>query len=150
MSAPQLLADLRQRGVRVRVLGDRLRIDGPAGSLPTEFVEQVRRHKEAVTAELARERWAADPRPDLGDSPLWTRLLPLAYARDGADPNGLFGALHGLRCCGARLIVDDGRLRLTRGEMDPAEYAADRARYLVPHSDALRALLVSAAPGPEE
>ena len=51
---------------------------------------------------MSADRFLADPRPDLGDGRLWSALLAAAYALDGDDPAGLFGALHGLRSCGAR------------------------------------------------
>lgn len=43
----------------------------------------------------------ADPRPDLGDGVLFSRLLAAAHAHDGTDPAGLYGALHGLCCWGS-------------------------------------------------
>lgn len=86
--------------------------------------------------------WTADPRPDLAtDSALWARLLALAYAHDGDLPGGLFGALHGMRCMGAGLLLVNGRCKLVHGEMVKADYDADRARYLVEHKAALVELL---------
>ena len=82
-----------------------------------------------------------DPRPDLtADSVHWRRLLTAAAA-DRADPHGLYGVLDGVRCCGAALRVEDGRLRLTAGELAAAEYALIRERDLRPHTATLRALL---------
>ena len=57
-----------------------------------------------------------DPRPDLADdSRLWDAVLISARKHD-PDPEGkrsLFGLLHGLRCCGARLKwTTKGTLRL--------------------------------------
>ena len=64
----------------------------------------------------------ADPRPDLvGDHARWLTLLELAYRRDGADPNGVFGALNGIRCCGAAITSSGGAKpawRLTRRRDD--------------------------------
>ena len=83
-----------------------------------------------------------DPRPDLAaDSDLWARLLAMAYDLDGDLPGGLFGALHGMRCCGAGLVLVNGRCKLVPGEMLKADYEADRARYLVEHKAALVELL---------
>lgn len=116
----------------------------------------------ALAARLARDGrfcpappeppWT-DPRPDLaGDHGRWTVLLALAWALDGADPHGVFGALHGIRCGGAALVTDaqprdlahDGpplRWRLTRGELPEPEWQAYRARWLWPHKDVLTKLL---------
>jgi hypothetical protein len=44
MTAPELLADLRARGIRVRVVGDRFRL-APLGVLTPELLEVVRQHK---------------------------------------------------------------------------------------------------------
>ena len=81
----------------------------------------------------------ADPRPDLADGGLYARLLAAAHRLDGDDPAGCFGALHGLRCCGARLKLDFGRAVLVAGECE--DYAELRARYLLPRADRVRALL---------
>lgn len=68
-----------------------------------------------------------DPRPDLvGDTAAWTQLLVIAATVLGEDDN-LFGALHGLRCCGCGLQrAQDGAWRIVAGQMDAAEYQADR------------------------
>ncbi len=92
---------------------------------------------------MTAARWLADPRGDLADGPLYGRLLATAYALDGDDPTGTFGVLHGLRCCGARLALDFGRARIVAGEMGRDEYAADRARWLLPRADELRRLLTA-------
>ena len=83
-------------------------------------------------------QWIHDPRPGLPYSRLWARLLALSFDE---DPNGLFGALHGLRCMGAALVVTPKRIALGPGEMTEDAYQADRARYLVPHKDKLIGLL---------
>ena len=93
------------------------------------------------TLDWERKQWTADPRgADLEDSELWNSLLARAYAIDADDPNGLFGALHGLRCCGAALVVDRRGVRLVKGELGD-EYALLRKQYLMPHRDRLRRLL---------
>ncbi len=96
----------------------------------------------------------ADPRPDLvGDHARWLLVLELAYHRDAADPEGVFGALFGARCCGARIEhMDDDwtlkpegpppRWRLARGEIPADEWAAIRARWLLPHRAALVEILL--------
>jgi hypothetical protein len=78
-----------------------------------------------------------DPRPDLPDSPLWGPLLAAAW-REGA---AVYGALHGLRCLGAGAEAAGAGLRLVAGEIDPAEYAELRRRWLLPHLATLRRLL---------
>jgi len=95
----------------------------------------------------------ADPRPDLkGDHGRWTVLLALAWASDGLNPNGVYGALYGVRCCGAAIETDaqpldltpEGpalRWRLTRGEIPESEWQAHRTRWLWPHKDVLVRLL---------
>ena len=96
----------------------------------------------------------ADPRPDLiGDHARWLLVLELSYHRDAADPEGVFGALYGARCCGARIehLDDDWTLkpegpsprwRLARGEIPADEWAAIRARWLLPHRAALEEFLL--------
>lgn len=95
----------------------------------------------------------ADPRPDLtGDHARWELALELAYRRDAADPEGVFGALLGARCCGAAIehLDDDWSLRpeeaacwrLARGEIPAAEWAAIRTRWLLPHRAALAEILL--------
>jgi len=87
----------------------------------------------------------ADPRPDLdADHARWLALLELAYCRDGADPYGVFGALNGIRCCGAAITSSGGAnpaWRLTRGELPATEWQAIRAKWLMPHLKALQDLL---------
>jgi hypothetical protein len=95
----------------------------------------------------------ADPRPDLkGDHGRWTVLLALAWASDGLNPNGVCGALYGVRCCGAAIETDvqpldltpEGpalRWRLTRGEIPESVWQACRTRWLWPHKDVLVRLL---------
>lgn len=80
-------------------------------------------------------------------------VLELAYRRDAADPEGVFGALFGARCCGARIEhLDDNwtlkpkgpspRWRLVRGEIPADEWAAIRTRWLLPHRAALAEILL--------
>ena len=95
-----------------------------------------------------------DPRPDLtADSPAWQALLELAFLLDGEAPDGLFGALHGVRCCGARLVPADGtrpagpagagcRIAPGDGYLGGARaWATDRERWLVPAADVLTPML---------
>jgi hypothetical protein len=87
----------------------------------------------------------ADPRSDLADDHArWLALLELAYGRDGADPCGVFGALVGIRCCGAAITISGGERptwRLTRGEMTATEWQAIRTKWLMPHLTVLKELL---------
>jgi hypothetical protein len=48
MTASKLLADLRTRGVRIDVTGDKLLVDAPEGVLTAELVEWLREHKTEV------------------------------------------------------------------------------------------------------
>ncbi len=84
-----------------------------------------------------------DPRPDLAaDSPAWSDLLLHAWALDHVDPEGLFGALDGLRCLGASLVVRSaGGMRVSNGRIPMAEYAELREKWLRPRADRLIALL---------
>lgn len=93
--------------------------------------------------EVEREDGITDPRRfDLPeDTELWTGLLSRAHALDGEASQGLFGALHGLRCFGARLQSTRTGMRLSPGDMTRAEYRVLREEYLVPHAGVLRRLL---------
>jgi hypothetical protein len=68
-----------------------------------------------------------DPRPDLaGDSWLWEELFRLCLegGPEAAVEKELYGSLHGLRCCGARLyLAEDSRLKLGPGtELAAAQF----------------------------
>jgi hypothetical protein len=83
-----------------------------------------------------------DPRPDLRrDSEWWTSLLMLAYIPGPADPQGVFGVLHGLRCLGASLARSNRQLRISHGEIPEAEYADLRRDWLVPQGTTISQLL---------
>jgi hypothetical protein len=91
-----------------------------------------------------RARLTADPRADdcPEDSLFWQDLMERSYAYDGHDARGLFGALHGFRCLGARLERRPaGGYRLVPGEIPDREYQRLRAEWLLPHRDALIRLL---------
>ncbi len=89
--------------------------------------------------------YPTDPRPDLAtDSDRWRVLLVCAWQHDNESVDGLFGALEGIRSCGARLepIGATGVCRLTRGvQISDTTWAAWRGRYLVPHGAVLTRLL---------
>jgi hypothetical protein len=66
------------------------------------------------------QRAIYDPRPDLAtDSHLWEQLLE--YASRLAETE-IFGALHGLRCCGVQIALRGSYLILVPGELSPEEY----------------------------
>ncbi len=91
-----------------------------------------------------------DPRPDItADSAYWQSLLMTTRALERSDSDNpadnthsLYGALHGLRCGGARLELNGGKLRLLPGDWGD-EYRELREKWLVPHADQLRRLLAS-------
>ena len=144
MTGISTLWDLRSLGAAVERAGEHLRVSPPEGrAIPRDLLARAKADKTSIWHELRREHMTVDPRSDLAlDHYLWMRLLNMAYDRDGIDVNGLAGALHGLRCCGAVLVRgDDGYLRLSLGEITAGEYAAFRERYLMPHADTLVALL---------
>jgi hypothetical protein len=68
---------------------------------------------------------------------LWPLLLHLAWRLDTA--------LEGLRAMGAEVVRNGDRLKMQCGSMDMAEYLKARDAYLLPHKDALVALLQEAA-----
>ena len=83
-----------------------------------------------------------DPRPDLqSDATLWGKLLVAAWEHDGERDltDSLFWTLQGLRCCGARLLREGGRVRLDGAGVEA--YAGIRERYLRRHAAALTGLL---------
>ncbi len=75
---------------------------------------------------------STDPRPELPhDSAYWTVLLRHAQWEDN---EAALGALHGVRCCGARISLQpSGVLRIEAGEGYLGNWAADRERWLAPH-----------------
>ena len=88
-----------------------------------------------------------DPRPDLSaDSLPWKRLLATAFTRDGDTANGVYGVLHGARCCGALLERRPDRWYVTRGAMDDGDWGAS-LRGLTSHKVAVITLLTSYVSG---
>jgi hypothetical protein len=54
MRAADLLDDLRRRGAVVCRVGDRVRVDAPAGTVPDELRSELRRHKPELLALLSQ------------------------------------------------------------------------------------------------
>lgn len=102
------------------------------------------RKAEVMAALAERERFTADPRPDLADdSALWAQLLTLAYDRDGERSDGLFAALHYARSWwDARLLPEGNGYRLVAEDHD-GEYASFRQSHLMPHREVLAAFLAT-------
>lgn len=103
-----------------------------------------------VSATPSRDDMATDPRPELTrDTPRWRRLLAVAFLVDGDHPEGLFGALHGLRCLGARLVAsgstEQGCRLLPPEGYDTRQWQADRQCWLLPHEEILMPLLAGLA-----
>jgi hypothetical protein len=55
MTAADLIKDLRQRGLRLRPNGDKLRIEGPARLLTADLRERLTEAKADILAALKRE-----------------------------------------------------------------------------------------------
>lgn len=90
-----------------------------------------------------------DPRPDLvADHAHWEDLLGRAWRLDAADPEGVYGALNGIRCCAARLErTQPAGWRIVRGdELSEQEWHDLRERWLLPHKDAITKLLGAPEP----
>jgi hypothetical protein len=152
MNAEELLQQLEQLDARLVVQGGRLFLDAPAGAVPEELLAALRTHKAELLARMAGSYRVNedidlrdDPRPDLaGDSEMWARLLRGAAEIDFDDPNGLFGALYGIRCCGATLEATARGWRIVRPEdMGTWEWEDLREQWLMPHRAALTALLAA-------
>ena len=92
-----------------------------------------------------------DPRPDLAeDTAYWTQVFVLALALDvkAKRDKALFGALHGMRCAGTRLVRSDKTGKLVfrplvgpGGWGSEAEYREAAGRYLRPYDRDMKELL---------
>lgn len=142
MTPHELLAELCRRNVRLTVDGANLKWAGPSeGGMDRYLIPEVKTHKDRLIEILA----GVDPRPDRqADSRLWTALLRAA-STDAHDVHGLYGVLIGLRSWGATLSLQDGRLRMSSGEMDDDDYVRFRHDLLLPRRDELSALLAAIA-----
>ena len=115
-------------------------IDVPLHTVP--FADRLSAHTLSLAdvedlGPIADPRWHDLPE----DAHLWLGLLATAYEHDGDAADGLFGAIHGLRCLGARLHRTRAGLRIAPGELSRNEYARLREMYLLPHAGILRRLL---------
>src|SRR5437899_9192627 len=78
MSCTDLLVELRNRGVRVWLEDDRLRISAPHGVLTEEIRNELRAHRDELLERLKRQSEAQKPRPEVIRQPRPERL-PLSY-----------------------------------------------------------------------
>lgn len=85
-------------------------------------------------------KYKYDPRPEFeGDSKIWQLLLEKAEQIDGQ----LYGNLHGFRCIGSRLKVENGSLKLmskTNFFETTAEWKEYRKEFLLPFSEEIKNL----------
>src|SRR5688500_15285814 len=82
MSAALMLEDLRRRGVRLEVVGDRLRVDAPSGALSPDELDRLRDVKADLLAALAESGAAWDDptcRPLPTDADDWHRGMRASY-----------------------------------------------------------------------
>ena len=86
-----------------------------------------------------------DPRPELiEDHERWEVLLLIAE-RSCIGDRALVNILHGTRCLGAGLAIDDkGLLRIVPGEILAAEYEALKVKWLVPRLREIADVLILA------
>lgn len=140
MTPGNLIRFLTNQGVTLSVEAGTLRYSGPKEALTEKRKSWLREGKEGILRYL---HFTTDPRPDLAeDHDLWQRLLPLAYEEDGEATHGAFGALHGLRCCGGRLLPKEGggyKLAGDPGEKDA--WPGIKQRFLLPKREVMAKLL---------
>lgn len=100
----------------------------------------------------ARRGSIADPRPDLSeDTTYWTQVFVLAIALDvkaGRKQSPLFGALHGMRIAGTRLVKSEKTGKLVfrplvgeSGWASETEYKQAADEYLRPFDQDMKELL---------
>jgi hypothetical protein len=88
---------------------------------PENLITPLIRESEVFSrAACSTQQAIYDPRPDLvADSHLWKQLLDCTSRLVGPE---IFGALHGLRCCGVQIALRGSNLILVPGELSPEEY----------------------------
>lgn len=174
ITATELFRRLEAAGVHARLEANPLRLMvGPESAISPELRAELEGDAaRAGLIQLLRERtWQAgapgrtyglpvgvDPRPDLLGSDLWASLLRLAGG-DAADFGGVYGRLHGARCCGAVLESRSGRWKLAP-TIDLSErlsvwasresWDADAERWLKPRSREIVELLRQLPPPPAD
>ena len=82
MSATAMLEDLRRRGVRLEVVGDRLLVDAPSGAVAPEELDRLRAVKADLLAALAESGAAWDDPTSRSLSPHadeWDRGMRAGY-----------------------------------------------------------------------
>ena len=91
-----------------------------------------------------REYNKYDPKPDLDrDHEYWKLVLKEAVKLD----HDLYGILDGYRCVGTRLIKEDGKLKLKKGEewekywTTDKEYKKECYKILIPFRDLIKEIL---------
>lgn len=148
-----LLYILERRGFTVTLQNGSLRVN-PASRLTDDLRAAIRDHRDELVAMLTAAQRApspsSDPRPDLGDSDVWTALLAEAHKLDADDPNGAYGALLGLRACGCQILKTSRGPRLApscgdevAGWASPSEWMRDVQKYVFPHADRIKGLLAT-------
>jgi len=144
--SPRLIVEcIHSAGGTINYDGSHVCVRCP-GSLRHDLRTEIAAHQQELIEFLQVDPYVAhlrhDPRagdyPD--DSPLWDMLLARADDHDAYDPTGLFGALRGLRCCGAHLERTLSGVQLTAVELGE-EYTTLRDTHLVPHGMVLKRLL---------
>jgi 2-keto-3-deoxy-galactonokinase len=110
-----------------------------------EKMENFRNGKEELEEYLQQEREKNryDPRPDLSDdTELWQAVLEEAKKQD----RQVYSNLHGFRCVGCRLQLENEQLKLLPGAAigqhwkNKKEWKQDRREYLIPFKDTISAV----------
>src|SRR5438105_3680208 len=83
MSTPELLDNLRRRGVRLEVHGDRLKVDAPTGTLTAEIKAALAEHKPEILAVLSARCGESIPNADVVDSWEWIEERAAILEFDG-------------------------------------------------------------------
>jgi len=150
----QLINRCAELGITLTVADGVLHVDAPGLPYMDAFLEELANHKTAILDALTPSqnphnpqnrtppsiRDLDDPRPDLSlDTQYWRSLLHHAALADDADAvDGAFGALHGVRCCGARIRPQpSGVLGIEARDDYLGDWGVDRQRRLTPHRSEL-------------
>lgn len=101
MTAAELLRELRRRGVKLTVNGDRLRYEAPPGALTAELLDAMRKYKPQLLRLLAGESRGLTP---------GTRVRSLVSASPGQGVVVATGFRSGPHGPFAAVRFDDGLL----------------------------------------